>query len=377
MTIQWGHESLTIKAQPAQTLLELPLLGSKWRPVDFAEALAHPTEFPELEKCATPEDRVVVALDPTTIAKGFSLPSLLGRLAITGISESQVTIVLPANVSLASFESLRETAGGCQIERHDPKDPNSKVILGGTRAGDQIYLNRRVVEADLLVIVSGTRFTPSEHSPASLVFPGMACDPVLKTSGGEVLHLLGSPYLLTVVDGPRGFSPMWTAGTLKAFRQAKNRRKQHWHAELQEPVKMVILNFSCHKGNERFCSWARSISRVLPLLENGGRILIVGSDSDDENSWQDFANQIRHFQLSENNEQVAFDITFRALKRWSKALEKCSIFILDSMPAEICEDLQANKISGLSNIQKLASASGSILLMNDPDKCSVKPLWMN
>jgi HD-like signal output (HDOD) protein len=47
------------------------------------------------------------------------------------------------------------------------------------------------------------------------------------------------------------------------------------------------------------------------------------------------------------------------------------------MPAEICEDLQANKISGLGNIQKLASASGSILLMNDPEKCSVKPLWVN
>jgi hypothetical protein len=345
MTIQWGHESLTIKAQPAQTLLELPLLGSKWQPVDFTEALAHPTEFPELEKCATPED--------------------------------QVTIVLPANASSASLASLRETAGGCQIERHDPKDPNSKVILGGTRAGDQIYLNRRVVEADLLVIVSGTRLTPSEHSPASLVFPGMASDPFPKTSGAEVLHLLGSPYLLAVVDGPHGLSPMWTAGTLNAFRQAKNRRKQHWHADLEEPVKMVILNCSYHKENERFCFWARSISRVLPLLENGGRILIVGSDSDDEDTWQDFANQIRHFQLSENIEQVAFDITFRALKRWSKALEKCSIFILDSMPAEICEDLQANKISGLGNIQKLASASGSILLMNDPEKCSVKPLWVN
>lgn len=375
MTLHWAHETLTIETLSGQELMELPSAAYPWQEVSFSEALAHPTEFPTLEKCATPDDRVVVAIDPATLSKGFSVPILLERLASAGISDSQITLLLPANASSFSFEQLRGMAAGCHIERHDPKDPSSKVILGGTREGAQIYLNRRLVEADLMVIVCGTRHGCAEESPASLIFPGMVCEPIPETRSGEVLNLLGAPYFLVEVDGPFGQLPKWYAGTMEAFRRAKHFRKQFWQLDLEKPVDMLVLDWSKDHQTGGFSSWARAVSRFLPCLEDGGRIVIVSSETVDETSWLSLSKWINAFQLREHEQMMTIDPELKSLRRWFRAQERISIFILNSMPVEICEELQANKINGLGNIQRIAAASERILVLHDPEKCVVIPRW--
>jgi len=375
MKLEWGIESLTIDIQLDQQLDELPSINSQWLPISFAEALAQPTEFPTLERCATPDDRVVVAFDPSSLTKGFSLPCLLGRLATAGVAESQVTIILPKNSPNSSLNLLQGIAGDCQVERHDPKEPNSKVILGGTKDGQQVFLNRKIVEADLLIIISGTKRSNTEESPASLIFPGMACEPITNTTGSEVLRLLGTPYLIVGVEGPSGQSPKWFAGRLEAFRRAKAFRKQFWEFELQQPVNMIVITWPNETETEGFREWARAIFRFVPCLENGGRAVIVSSKKMDDACLKELNASIQTFQNDYEGTSQARGQNMKAFKQWFKALEKCSIFILNSIPLEICEDLQSNKISGLASIQKLALASERILVIQDPDRCAVIPLW--
>lgn len=377
MTIRWDHESLTLEPRPGQDFLKLPLPATQWTPVSFEEALANPTEFPTLEKCATPDDRVVVAVDPAIMEKGFSLPCLLKRLANAGITEPQVTLLLPVSAPEHSVERLREMAGGCGIERHDPEDPASRVILGGTRNGGQIYLNRRLVEADLLVLVCGTRHSRLEESPASLVFPGMACKPLPGTSGGEVLHLLGSPYLVVEVEGPEGFPARWFSGTRDAFLAAKSLRKHYWHKDISSPFDLMILHWPPGTVFGGFVAWARAVHRYLSCLADGGRIVIISQETFDDQALVALSNSVRQFKDGSHAGFQQGDPTIKSLKRWTKALERSSIFILGQLPDDLCDDLQANKVGHLANIGRLVDASKRVLLIQDPEKCSVIPDWVD
>lgn len=378
MKLKWGSETLTIEIQAAQQLAELPLMTTPWFPISLSESLAQPTEFPTLEKCATPDDRVVVAIDPSALANGFSLPCILDRIAAAGIAESQVTFILPRNATNSALNVLKVMAGDCLVERHDPKEQSFKVLLGGTNDGQLIYLNKKIVEADLLVIVSGTQRSNSQESPASLIFPGMACDPTSRINATEVFRLIGSPYLVVNVEGPAGNSPKWFAGSLEAYRRAKAFRKQYWELELREPVDMLVIDWPNKTRDEGFRDWARAVFRCLCCLENGGRVVVVSSKTMDDSSLSELIYSIQTFHDDYTEINQIGDQNKKALKQWFKALEKCTIFILNSISAEICENhLQANKISGLASIQKLASASERILLIHDPDRCSLIPVWKN
>ena len=374
MELYWGDETLNLKLDSSKTVSQLPDANVPWTGKGFAEALEFPFNFPPLDQCATPDDRVVVALDPGTLALGFSFAILLERLQKAGIAAAQVTILLPSQTSDTCLAKILQEAVGCSVERHNPADAMARMILGGTRDGRQIYLNRRLVEADLAIVVSAVRLGGGNQSPASLIYPGMACDVLSGVEAGTVLNLLGAPYLITAVPGPNGKAPHWFAGRMEAFRAARDLHRSIWNLDLDEPVELVVLNWPKSSGPREFANLATALERFRPCLEPGGRFVIVCPEISDTDDWQAMASTYLDAVESSETSHSAGSFT-KTFKRWSRALRQGSIFILSSLETDTCEDLQAHRLDRLSNIQRLASAATTILLIGDADRAMAKPAW--
>lgn len=376
MELDWGDETLDLKLGSGKTIFNLPATNVSWNGRGFSEALASPQNFPLLEQCATADDRVVVALDPGTLALGFCLPSLLKRLQAAGIAPAQITILLPFQTIDACLANVRLEASDCTVERHSPTDPLARMILGSTRDGRQIHLNRRLIEADLTIVVSGVRLGGGNQSPASLIYPGMACDVVPGIHAGTVLNLLGAPYLITAVPGPTGAPPRWFSGRMEAFRAARDKHRQLWNLDLDEPVELIVLNWPKSNGPRAFADLANVLERFRPCLEPGGRFIIVCPEISDTAEWRALAS--RYLDDVETTESGhAKDPFAKAFKRWSRALRQGSIFLMSPLDSDTCEDLQAHRLDRLANIQRLVDAASTILLIGDADRAMAKPAWQS
>jgi hypothetical protein len=82
MELYWGDETLNLKLDSSKTVSQLPDANVPWTGKGFAEALEFPFNFPPLDQCATPDDRVVVTpalpksckKQPVAMWKGITLP---------------------------------------------------------------------------------------------------------------------------------------------------------------------------------------------------------------------------------------------------------------------------------------------------------------
>ncbi len=376
MRLYWGDETLDLKLDSGKTVSQLPAANETWKARCFSEALEFPFNFPPLDQCATPDDRVVVALDPGTLALEFSFPILLERLQKAGIAPAQVTILLPSQTSDTCLAKILTEASGCCVERHNPSDPMARMILGGTRDGRQIYLNRRLVEADLTIVVSCVRLGGGNQSPASLIYPGMASELVSGIESGTVLNLLGAPYLITAVPGPNRQPPHWFSGRMEAFRSARDLHRSIWNLDLEEPVELIVLSWPKSNGPRELADVATALERFRPCLEPGGRFVIVCPEISGTDDWRAMASIYLDDIESTGSSQSA-GLLNKAFKRWSRALRQGSIFILSSLETDTCEDLQAHQLDRLANVQRLVSAAKTMLLINDADRAMAKPAWQS
>ncbi|MCX8011864.1 MAG: lactate racemase domain-containing protein, partial [Desulfobacterota bacterium] len=108
------------------------------------------------------EDKVVIIVSDITRYSGAEifLPFLLNRLKRKGVSDKNVTIVFSLGIHrLMSREEQikvvgKEVAQRVRMENHNARG-GDLVYLGKTKRGTPVIVNRKVVEADK-VILTGT-----------------------------------------------------------------------------------------------------------------------------------------------------------------------------------------------------------------------------
>ncbi|MFM7541365.1 MAG: lactate racemase domain-containing protein [Planctomycetota bacterium] len=361
-------KSLRLKTD--QSFQEMPNFIQSFKANSLESALQSPVGLPQLEKCVTPDDKVTIAIDPPIFNNAFKLSALLSALGKAGIGESQITLLLPGYATDLEVEKVTEFSGGCSVVQHNSEDLLNKSIIGSSRSGENVYLNRRLVEADFLIIACGTQQINNENSPASLISKGMS---YFAPNGpkGEALGLLGSPYLIMHVNGPSEGESHWVAGNMEAFRIAKSLRRKIWTCEISLAPDLIILDIQ--KGFS-FFELAELANRLTSTIENGGRIVIIGNKIIEDSRISHLASWVLSNPDSHDVRREA-DPTIRALRLWSTIISKASVFLHQVLPFEACEDVQANIISNINEIQRLVNISNNILLISNPLKCVLKRSW--
>lgn len=134
------------------------------------QALSNPIDFPSLDQALVPGDSLVFAVDPVLPEIDHVVPKVLGWFARRGTSPGSMSVVLAGNhsaVATSLSQSILGTLGeNVSVEIHDPDDTEHIAYLAANDDADPIYMNRTLVDADVVVPITCCR------SPSALDYFG-------------------------------------------------------------------------------------------------------------------------------------------------------------------------------------------------------------
>ncbi len=207
------------------------------RPQDaILAALRNPVGTPPLRAVVRPGDRVAILVNDVTrlVHSDVFLPVLIGELNESGIPDKDIFIVFALGIHRKQTSDEQRAIVGDGIARrirmydHDCYDQQQLVRVGQTSRGNEVWINRRVHEADKVILTgeiiyhliagySGGRkgIVPGAAGAETVTFNHrLILDP--RTRAGsldgnpahedllEACKLCNPDFLLNVVLNPRG-----------------------------------------------------------------------------------------------------------------------------------------------------------------------------
>ena len=124
-------------------------------------ALDAPINSPRLEEVVKPHERMVIVVPDATRAACVHriAPLLVERLNKHGLSDSQISFLIGGGIHRApTAEEIYGLLGSdlptrIEVHPHNANDAASHASLGTTTRGTPVVLNRRLVEADRIIVV--------------------------------------------------------------------------------------------------------------------------------------------------------------------------------------------------------------------------------
>jgi nickel-dependent lactate racemase len=164
-------------------------------PAEIARALAHPIGAPRLEELARGAKRVVIVADDNTrpTPAQVIIPPLLAALNAAGVPDAHIEIIIalgthrPMNPAEIALKFGAEVVCRVAVLNHEAFDPTALVDLGVTPGGVSVQVNRRVMEADLVLGIGSIvpHHIPGYSGGAKIIQPGVCGE---RTTGA--VHLL-------------------------------------------------------------------------------------------------------------------------------------------------------------------------------------------
>ncbi|MGV3485024.1 MAG: lactate racemase domain-containing protein [Planctomycetaceae bacterium] len=138
-------------------------------------ALEHPTDYPPLSGGVVPGDAVAIVVD---VELPHPVSAIAGVLqALSPLDLSRIDVVIADSATESTRAAVRESLpAGVELTIHSGKSRDDLRYLAANEAADPIYLNRRVVDADLVIPVMVARGSDPVllNSTTSAVFPTLA-----------------------------------------------------------------------------------------------------------------------------------------------------------------------------------------------------------
>ena len=390
MRLAWGRQELELELGRAR------LVEARRGPMppplaDLAaateSALAEPFQFPQLRRALTPEDHVVVVLDPMLAHPEHLLPPLLRHITEARVDPSAITLLCPvAEQSQAWIELLPEAFQEIRVETHQPDDPKKLAYLATTQGGRRVYLNRSAVDADQTIVVT-RRFYDGHLGYAGgpgVVFPGLADEEALtesrakvsmkvpgsktftmKHEAEEITWLMGAPFFLQVVEGEAGEPIHVVAGTLEACHEAERRLDAAWHVQLDEPSDLVVATLIGDPASHTFDDMARAVAYATRAVKPGGRVVLV-CDADPELG--PACQILREMEEPRAAKKRLFEeapVDLEAGFLWTTAAERAKLYVFSQMSPDTIEEMYATPLDKATQVGKLIAAAETVAYLPD------------
>jgi nickel-dependent lactate racemase len=166
--LSYGDEQLPFRFDPDQFTVLAPHEGEAARLSDdeIQAVLDAPIASPTLEEIVSSHDRVVIVVPDATRVAGVAriAPLLVERLNAHGLSDGQISVLVGGGIHRAPTPAEVRIILGHQlparitVHAHDANDASTHVQLGTTARGTEVVLNRKLVEADQVIVVGAISF---------------------------------------------------------------------------------------------------------------------------------------------------------------------------------------------------------------------------
>ncbi len=355
-------------------------------------ALAAPIDYPPLAQVVMPEDLVAIALGDAVAEPASIVAGTIASLIRCGLQQDRIAVLTanPADANRLRTKLSEEVAAGVVIESHDPSDAEQLCFLGLTRAEEQLLLNRRLFEADLVLpIVAERRSEVGPKSPYDGIFPyfcnkeaidrlrrvGSVGSAKTKESAlsltrraeiDEAGRMIGAAFMVRVIPATDGDTPQIVAGEAAAVaKRAAELSQKRWAVTGIEPAPLVI---AIVRGGEESQTWD-NVGRALELADAfvaPGGVLALWTELDEP-----IGESLARLLDTDDHDQVASKVSedsgSGAWAAWQilQALDRGPLFLHSRLPEGKVEDLGLAPIATAAELIRLASRQGTCLLLDE------------
>ncbi|MFO0818903.1 MAG: hypothetical protein U1A77_13230 [Pirellulales bacterium] len=293
-------------------------------------ALQQPLDFPPLTASLAPGDRVAITVEPGTPCAPAIVQGLLQELENAGIDRSNITLVtvdqasadaatapergMPASSVTESTQhsgqqdspSLADSSSsttqshawrqlGIQHVIHRRDDATQLAYLAASDAADPIYLNRALLDADIVIPIGVHRLRDSLGylGVAGSVYPTFSdlsafarlrptdsvyCEQEgkqLRDEASRALWLLGVQFVIQVVPGNGDSCIEILAGQIDAVaREARRCCENVWRAVVTDRVSLAIVGIAGPESDETWDDVARALATVERVATDEAVIVV-------------------------------------------------------------------------------------------------------
>ncbi|MBA4064796.1 MAG: hypothetical protein C0501_14000 [Isosphaera sp.] len=358
-------------------------------PADLVRAaLEHPHGFEAMRRAVTPDDRVTVILDPSLPAVETILSEVLAHLVSGGVNPDAVTVLVPPGCEQPATGNWQPA----NHEVHDPADRQKLAYLATTKAGRRLYLNRTLVDADFVVVVTGRGYDPltGYAGAEAAVFPVLSDEETRAEFAGpastdapgpdpwparveaiEVFRLLGMPFLVQAIAGAGDTVEAVVAGLPDAAAEGVRRQDARWRSVADGEADTVVAALSGDPSRHTFLDLAKAAACAARVVRPGGRIAVLSAAGPDLG---DGARLLRTLDGPTGARKLLAKekpSDWAACLLWLFAAKKHSLYLASGYPDDVVEELFATPIRTASEAQRLIDGGGRVLLLPDAHRMMV------
>ncbi len=259
-------------------------------------AFACPVGYPPLARATVPDDQIVLALESGTPCLQEIVEGALEALRDSGVEFSDLTLLLSQGGNLQEEMGQLATSKEITLAVHDPDDEKSGSILGVTKAGRPLRLNRLLCDADFVLSIGVCTLSPDtepRQGKSNGLFPifsdretieryraPIATDsPVIRIQRENEIEesgwLLGLGLTVQVVPSLSDGVAAVLAGEPGAVAEAAAATyRRIWSYQVNQPANLVIATVTGHSSQQTWESIGRTLRAASQVLEPGGAIAI-------------------------------------------------------------------------------------------------------
>ncbi|QDU81963.1 hypothetical protein Pla110_37150 [Polystyrenella longa] len=311
--LDYGTTGMLVEV-PDQNIVG-PLTLKPAEPIEDTEAavlevLRRPTGTKPLKELAAGKSSACILICDITrpVPNQVILEQILPELESAGVERSAITILIATGLHRPNEgEELIELVGeeiakNYRVENHFGKNRDEHTYLGESTRGVPAWIDTRFVEADLKITVgliephlmagySGGRklICPGIaaletvkvwHSPRFIEHPNADCgilegNPVHEENT-EIAKMAGCDFIVNVtLDEQRRVTKVVGGDMEAAFMEGVRFVEQFVKAEVNGKCDVVLTSSAGYPLDNTFYQSIKGLTGVLPIIKEGGRIIIV------------------------------------------------------------------------------------------------------
>ena len=350
--------------------------------------LEKPNEVHGFDSFAQKGDRVVTIVSDNTRFSGahLFLPHLINRLNRKGIPDKDVAIVFSLGIHrLMSFEEQKTVVGeeiACRIhmENNDAKNQNQVVSLGKTQRRTPVVINRRVAEADKVILTGtiGYHYLAGFGGGRKSIIPGVASFEscvathlLVLNQAGKGRHPLartgilhGNPMHEDMMDATRLLPPKFLFNTIlapdygilnlavgnweEAFYQGCQFFDQFFKAPITELADLVIVSCGGYPKDINFIQAHKTFDYAFNALRPGGVMILIAACSEGIGN-PDFLKWFRFQDAVEMESELRKNFQINGQTAYSTFLKakKAKVFLLSELPDSVVQTMSLTPVHSI------------------------------
>jgi hypothetical protein len=309
-----------------------------------------------LRRALVPDDHVVIVVDESVPHVGELVSEVIAHLTSGEVQPSAVTLLVPPPSGNQEWvEDLPDEFGDVHVEVHDPAEVKKVAYLTTTKVGRRVYLNRTLVEAEFVVVLSGRRFDPvcgysgAEYS----LFPELSNaetraefehkpppSEALRNEAATVAWHLGTPVFVQVIEGPGDSVAEVVAGLPGSSAVGVERQNARWKGTVGGPADLVIVTAT--GGRVGANELRHAVGLGLNCLRADGRFVL----------------------LTDAPAEAAADLE----KAWADSDLGPHVYVTAGWDDDVIENLNATRLSSANELQRLIAAADRVTVLPDAHK---------